>query len=93
MNGAPISVIHSPGYLTVVCPIRLHLPGEIVPATHKKAVRPPRPAPIRGPQRDGEGGGYGRPRERDEYRGKKDDNAPEGFRPQFAGVGRGSSRE
>jgi len=71
----------------------LHLPGEIVPATHKKASRPPRPAqPTHGPQHDGEGGGY-RPRERDEYRGKKEGGAPEGFRPQYAGVGRGGSRE
>jgi len=71
----------------------LHLPTEIVPATHKKAARPQRPAtaPTRGPQRDGESGGY-RPRgERDEYRKKED--APEGFRPQYAGVGRGAPRD
>ncbi|KAF9783992.1 Plectin/S10 domain-containing protein [Thelephora terrestris] len=68
----------------------LHLPGEIVPATHKKVVRPARPAPTRGPQRDGEGGGY-KPRDREGYRGK--DTAPEGFRPQYAGVGRGGPRE
>ncbi|KAF9649498.1 hypothetical protein BDM02DRAFT_1837521 [Thelephora ganbajun] len=70
----------------------LHLPAEIVPATHKKVARPARPPPTRGPQRDGESGGY-RPRgERDEYR-KKEDGAPEGFRPQYAGVGRGAPRE
>ena len=79
-------------FLTTGCLVRLHLPAEIVPATHKKAVRAPRPAPTRGPQRDGEGGGY-RPRgERDEYR-KKEGGAPEGFRPQYAGVGRGAPRE
>jgi len=69
----------------------LHLPTEIVPATHKKTARPTRPAPIRGPQRDGDGGGYGRRDDRDEYR--KKEGAPEGFRPQYAGVGRGGPRE
>ena len=83
---------HSSSRLISLCPVRLHLPGEIVPATHKRVVRPARPAPTRGPQRDGEGGGY-RPRgERDEYR-KKEGGAPEGFRPQYAGVGRGAPRE
>lgn len=72
----------------LTCPVRLHLPAEIVPATYKKPTRAPRPAPTRGPQRDGEGGGY-RPRdERDEYR--KKEGAPEGFRPRYAGVGRGA---
>jgi len=69
----------------------LHLPAEIVPSTHKKAVRQPRAAPSRPTQREGEGGGF-RPRgERDEYR--KKEGAPEGFRPQYAGVGRGAPRE
>jgi len=81
------------GCLTLMCLIRLHLPAEIVPATHKKAARPQRPAaPTRGPQRDGESGTYRPPRgERDEYR--KKEGAPEGFRPQYAGVGRGAPRE
>jgi len=72
----------------------LHLPTEIVPATHKKVVRQPRPAPAtRGPQRDGEGGGgVYRPRERDEYR-KKEGGAPDDYRPRYAGVGRGGPRE
>jgi len=66
----------------------LHLPAEIVPATHKKPTRPTRAAPIRGPNRDGEGGGY-RPRDdRDEYR--KKESAPDGFKPQYAGIGRGA---
>ena len=75
-----------------MCSVRLHLPAEIVPATHKKVARPARPAaPTRGPQRDGDGGSY-RPRgDRDEYRKKED--APEGFRPHFSGVGRGAPRE
>lgn len=69
---------------------RLHLPTEIVPATHKKAARPARPAGVR---TGGEGGAYRAPRpDRDEYR--KKDSAPSGeFRPQFAGVGRGAPRE
>lgn len=70
----------------------LHLPAEIVPATHKKAVRPPRPAT--GP-RDG---AYRAPRgdrgDRDDYRRReKTEGAPGEFRPQFAGVGRGAPRE
>ena len=72
------------------CDTRLHLPAEIVPATHKKAVRPPRPAQVRGP---GGEGAYRAPRgDRDDYR-KKDGGAPGDFRPQFAGVGRGAPRE
>lgn len=69
---------------------RLHLPAEIVPATHKKAVRPARPAGIRA----GGEGAYRPPRpDREEYR-KKEGGAPSGeFRPQFAGVGRGGPRE
>ncbi|THG95223.1 hypothetical protein EW026_g6393 [Hermanssonia centrifuga] len=65
----------------------LHLPAEIVPATHKKAARPARPAGIRA----GGDGAYRAPRggDRDEYR--KKEGAPSGdFRPQFAGVGRGA---
>lgn len=88
----PVSTIDGSSFLILWYPARLHLPAEIVPATHKKVVRQPRPAPTRGPQRDGEGGGY-RPRgERDEYR-KKEGGAPEGYRPQYAGVGRGAPRE
>ncbi|TDL25728.1 hypothetical protein BD410DRAFT_784769 [Rickenella mellea] len=72
----------------------LHLPAEIVPATHKKAVRPPRPAGMRA----GGDGAYRAPRgDRDDYRrrddAKKDGGAPGEFRPQFAGVGRGAPRE
>lgn len=68
---------------------RLNLPTEIVPATHKKAARPPRPAGVR----SGGEGAYRPPRgDREEYR--KKDSAPSGeFRPQFAGVGRGAPRE
>ena len=74
-------------------PRRLNLPSEIVPSTHKKAVRPPRPAQVRGP---GGEGAYRPPRgdrgDRDDYR-KKEGGAPGEFRPQFAGVGRGAPRE
>jgi len=74
----------------------LHLPNEIVPATHKRAARPPRPANVRGPGGSGGGeGAYRAPRgDRDEYR-KKDGGAPGEYRPQFsgAGVGRGAPRE
>lgn len=67
---------------------RLHLPAEIVPATHKKAARPPRPAGVR----SGGEGAYRAPRpDREEYR--KKEGAPGEFRPQFAGVGRGAPRE
>ncbi|KAH9885773.1 40S ribosomal protein S10 [Cubamyces menziesii] len=67
----------------------LNLPSEIVPATHKKAVRPPRPAQVRGP---GGEGAYRAPRgDREDYR--KKEGAPGEFRPQFAGVGRGAPRE
>ncbi|KAI0351782.1 hypothetical protein OH77DRAFT_1486906, partial [Trametes cingulata] len=62
----------------------LNLPSEIVPATHKKAARPPRPAQVRGP---GGEGAYRAPRgDREDYR--KKEGAPGEFRPQFAGVGR-----
>ncbi|PIL35270.1 hypothetical protein GSI_01995 [Ganoderma sinense ZZ0214-1] len=72
----------------------LNLPSEIVPSTHKKAARPPRPAQVRGP--GGGEGTYRPPRgdrgDRDDYR-KKEGGAPGEFRPQFAGVGRGAPRE
>ncbi|KAF7375106.1 40S ribosomal protein S10-B [Mycena sanguinolenta] len=71
----------------------LHLPAEIVPATHKKAARPPRPAAVR----PGGDGAYRAPRgdrgDRDDYRKKEGGGAPGEFRPQFAGVGRGAPRE
>jgi small subunit ribosomal protein S10e len=71
---------------------RLHLPAEIVPATHKKAARAPRPANVRGPGGGGDGA-YRAPRgDRDDYR-KKEGGAPGEFMPQFAGVGRGAPRE
>jgi len=77
----------------------LHLPAEIVPATHKKAVRPPRPGGRPGGA-GGEGGGaYRAPRgDRDDYRRRddgprKEGGAPGEFRPRFAGVGRGGPRE
>jgi len=73
---------------------RLHLPAEIVPATHKKAARPARPAQVR-PGGGGEGA-YRPPRgdrgDRGDYR-KKEEGAPGEYRPQFAGVGRGAPRE
>jgi small subunit ribosomal protein S10e len=70
---------------------RLHLPTEIVPATHKKAVRAPRPAAVR-PGAGGGDGAYRAPRgDRDDYR--KKEGAPADFRPQFPGVGRGAPRE
>src|ERR1700761_1726883 len=73
---------------------RLNLPPEIVPATHKKAPRPARPANVRP---GGEGGAYRAPRgggDRDEYRRRDDagdkEGAPGEFRPRYAGVGRGA---
>jgi small subunit ribosomal protein S10e len=73
---------------------RLHLPSEIVPATHKKAIRPARSAAVR-PGGGGGDGAYRAPRggDRDGYRSKKDEGAPGEYRPQFAGVGRGAPRE
>jgi small subunit ribosomal protein S10e len=66
---------------------------EIVPVTHKKVARPPRPANVRGPGEGAAGGTYRAPRgDRDDYR-KKEGGAPGEFRPQFAGVGRGAPRE
>ncbi|KIY63893.1 hypothetical protein CYLTODRAFT_381602 [Cylindrobasidium torrendii FP15055 ss-10] len=69
----------------------LHLPTEIVPATHKKAPRPQRPATVRP---GGGDGAYRAPRgDRDDYRSKKE-SAGGDFRPSFAGgVGRGAPRE
>ncbi|KAG8954291.1 hypothetical protein FRC04_000516 [Tulasnella sp. 424] len=74
----------------------LHLPAEIVPATHKKAARPSRPAGRAG----GGDGPYRAPRgDRDEYRrrddggGEKDAGAPGSYRPTYGGVGRGAPRE
>lgn len=71
---------------------RLHLPEEIVPATHKKAARPQRAS-----ARPGAGDGtYRAPRgDRDEYRRRDDGEkggAPGGFKPSY-GVGRGGPRE
>ncbi|KAF8309899.1 hypothetical protein DL93DRAFT_2085065 [Clavulina sp. PMI_390] len=67
----------------------LHLPSEIVPATHKKAARPPRPAAVRP---GGGDGAYRAPRgDRDDYRRRdKDEGAGAEFRPRFGGVGRGA---
>ncbi|KAG1750899.1 Plectin/S10 domain-containing protein [Suillus lakei] len=68
----------------------LHLPNEIVPSTHKRAARPPRPATVRP---GGGDGAYRAPRgDRDDYR-KKEGGAPGDYRPSFAGVGRGAPRE
>jgi small subunit ribosomal protein S10e len=71
----------------------LHLPAEIVPATHKRPARPSRPAGVAG---RGEGGAYRAPRpDRDggDNAYRKKDQAPSGeFRPRFGGVGRGAPR-
>ncbi|KDN44115.1 hypothetical protein K437DRAFT_225171 [Tilletiaria anomala UBC 951] len=75
----------------------LHLPAEIVPATHKRPARPQREAPSSGayvpPRRDFGGEDRGEYRRRDA--GDKKDSAPSGeFRPRYAGgVGRGGPRE
>lgn len=72
---------------------RLHLPSEIVPATHKKAARPARPAGVRP---GGGDGAYRPPRgdrpDRDDYRRRepKEEGAGAEFRPRFGGVGRGA---
>ena len=73
----------------------LHLPAEIVPATHKKAVRPPRPAGVRP---GGGEGAYRAPRgDRDDYRRRDDskkEDAPGEYRPRFVGgVGRGATQK
>ncbi|EFP87536.2 uncharacterized protein PGTG_13907 [Puccinia graminis f. sp. tritici CRL 75-36-700-3] len=67
----------------------LNLPSEIVPATFKKVQRATpagRPAQSSGAYRPprGEGGG-----DREGYR-KKESGADGGFRPRFAGIGRGA---
>ena len=77
-------------YLPLI--LRLHLPAEIVPATHKKAPRPPRPATVR-PSGDGT---YRPPRgDRDDYRRRDDggdkEGAPSGYRPRYGGGGGGGS--
>ena len=67
----------------------LHLPAEIVPATHK---RPARPVRASGPP-GGREGGYRAPRGDREDGYRKKDQAPSGeFRPRFGGVGRGAPR-
>lgn len=67
----------------------LHLPAEIVPATHK---RPARPVRASGPP-GGREGGYRAPRGDREDGYRKKDSAPSGeFRPRFGGVGRGAPR-
>ncbi|PFH50034.1 hypothetical protein AMATHDRAFT_75852 [Amanita thiersii Skay4041] len=68
----------------------LHLPAEIVPTTHKRAPRQPRPAQLR----SGGEGAYRPPRgggDREDYRKKEE--APANYRPQYHGVGRGAPRE
>ncbi|KIJ94839.1 hypothetical protein K443DRAFT_134591 [Laccaria amethystina LaAM-08-1] len=70
-------------YYYVLTPEVLHLPTEIVPNTHRKATRPPRPATIRP---GGAEGAYRAPRGDREW-------CPDKFRPQSAGVGRGGPRE
>lgn len=71
----------------------LHIPIEIVPATHKRAARPA--APRMGPRPGGANGGAPR-REEGEYRRrdqggeKKQEGAEGNFNPQFrGGFGRG----
>jgi small subunit ribosomal protein S10e len=65
----------------------LHLPNEIVPATHKRAARPPRPATVR--PGAGESGPPRPPRGDQEGYRRKEGGAPGDYRPSFAGVGRG----
>ncbi|PWN91879.1 putative 40S ribosomal protein S10 [Acaromyces ingoldii] len=67
----------------------LHLPAEIVPATHKRPARPQRPI---GGAREGAPRPFRGDREGDrEYR--KKDAPPSGeYRPRFGGVGRGAPR-
>ncbi|KAK5070374.1 hypothetical protein LTS08_007754 [Lithohypha guttulata] len=81
----------------------LHLPAEIVPATHIKQQRNPTHVPRGmmggddrgprgrgGPRRDREEGGY---RRRDAGEGGKEGDAPGGYQPQFrGGFGRGRGR-
>jgi small subunit ribosomal protein S10e len=70
----------------------LHIPPEIVPATHRKAPRPQREGATGGLRRREEGGAYRPPRREggDEYR-RRDDG---GERPRFGGgFGRGRVAE
>lgn len=71
----------------------LHLPAEIVPATHMRPARPQSTAPTSGAYRPPRAGGG----EDREYRrrgdGEKKEGAPDGYRPRFGGVGRGGPRE
>ncbi|CAO1618188.1 unnamed protein product [Parajaminaea phylloscopi] len=72
----------------------LHLPAEIVPATHKRPARPQRAvggAPggaYRAPRGDREEGGRGEYRRREG--GDKKDQPSGDYRPRFAGVSRGA---
>ncbi|KAF7845710.1 hypothetical protein BT93_L1034 [Corymbia citriodora subsp. variegata] len=78
----------------------LHVPAEIVPATHKKPQRAARPgAPGTGAGRSGGEGAYRAPRgppggaENEGYRRRLDEKketAGGDFRPRFTGVGRGA---
>ncbi|CAO1616543.1 unnamed protein product [Sympodiomycopsis kandeliae] len=74
----------------------LHLPAEIVPATHKRPARPQRAVgggaggAYRAPRGDREGGDRGEYRRRDA--GEKKDQPSGEYRPRFAGVGRGAPR-
>jgi small subunit ribosomal protein S10e len=68
---------------------RLNLPSEIVPATFKKVQRATpagRPQQSTGAYRAPRGDGGG---DREGYR-KKESGADGGFRPRFAGIGRGA---
>lgn len=78
----------------------LHVPSEIVPATHKKVTRATRPGASAGAgarREGGEGGAYRAPRGEGaaggEYRRRFDDKkegAGSDYRPRFSGVGRGA---
>lgn len=74
----------------------LHVPSEIVPATHKKVARATRPGAAAGvgARREGGEGAYRAPRgEGGEYRRRFDDKkegAGSDYRPRFSGVGRGA---
>ncbi|KAG8213442.1 40S ribosomal protein S10 [Butyriboletus roseoflavus] len=67
----------------------LHLPNEIVPATHKRAARPPRPATVR----PGESAAPRPPRGDQEGYRRKEGGTPGDFKASFAGVGRGGPWE
>jgi small subunit ribosomal protein S10e len=77
-------------------PNSLHVPTEIVPATHKKTARAARPGQPAA-RAQGEGGAYRAPRgenkEGGDYRRRYDDKkegAGSDYRPRFSGVGRGA---